>query len=1017
MSSCGSSEQLEQFLHDELQIADRDAILAHLEECAACQHVLDQKTSGPLPFAPSSPETPQSDEQIGHLLKRLKTGQSPPIDADRFAPRAFADAGTGSHGGDREVEASGDCGLNTPLLSPWPAVDGFNIIREVGRGGMGIVYEARDERLSRRVALKVLSAGTLIDPIRDLRFEREAKAAARLHHTNIVPVFGFGRQSGHSYYVMQFIAGRGLNQVLQDLRRTRDAKSGRVSNRIDSAAKSPSDPSGFATSSSDEHGFYRGIARIGLQVAEALAYAHGQGVLHRDIKPSNLLLDQSANVWVTDFGLAKTADADDLTHTGDLVGTVRYMAAERFDGRCDARSDVYSLGLTLYELAALRPAYDAPDRYALIDRVRGGEPSRLRSLAPKVPRDLETIIHKAIALEPARRYATAAALADDLGRFIEDRPIHARRAGFTERTLRWCRRNPWVTAFLIAVTIGAIASTSLAIRATRAERSARNAQATTKKEWNRAETERNRAEKSRDRALSALRVLLGKGSDTPVEEVRPFRRSLLTAGLRESQTLVADLEGDPRALSQYVHALEALATVHNEAGDRGAAVERAHQAVAFAENLLARDPSSVDYRVALASALHYAAAIEPDDATRIATARRSTEFYESLCREHRDGDRVNWLHCITMNHYNSGHLLSVRGQNAKAIDSFLAALSTCRHLADLGDRSPVVRDLEGRIELYLRRAYTATNRPADAIAAGRRGIEIFKELVREYPESFENAWQLHLADEELGHAGMAYLNWNLAIEGYESSRKTLLAMASRHGGVVSRMVNIQNGLAETDYNLRDAYDSDPVRYAAERRELAREAFEICDKLSRFQSLSWNLRVVYAQNGFDIEDYQEEEGAQPDLELLLKSERSWVSILRDAPTVDLGRTALVIVRRRLADSYSAHGHLDEADRWGRCALESVRERPDLLYQIAREYARRSALIGVLPTKLGPAQIQARRQQYLADAIAILREAVSAGFKDAPRLGAETAFAPIHSSADFKAILTELVFRSAPFANSP
>ncbi len=169
--------------------------------------------------------------------------------------------------------------------------------------------------------------------------------------------------------------------------------------------------------------FFRSVARIGLQVAEALEYANRQGVLHRDVKPSNLLLDPKGNVWVADFGLAKAADAEDLTHSGDIVGTVRYMAPERFAGKCDARSDVYALGLTLYELLALRPAYAAADRHELMRRVMNEEPERLRSLVPHLPRDLETVVHKAIDREPARRYATAAALAEDLQRFLDDRPI------------------------------------------------------------------------------------------------------------------------------------------------------------------------------------------------------------------------------------------------------------------------------------------------------------------------------------------------------------------------------------------------------------------------------------------------------------------------------------------------------------------------------------------------------------------------------------------------------------------
>ena len=193
------------------------------------------------------------------------------------------------------------------------------------------------------------------------------------------------------------------------------------------------------------------MARVGVQVAEALAYAHGQRILHRDIKPSNLLLDARGNVWVADFGLAKASDGEDLTHTGDVVGTLRYLAPERLRGQSDPRGDVYSLGLTLYELLTLRPAFDAADRERLIQQVTQGEPPRPRQLEPGVPRDLETIVLKAIAREPAHRYATAGALAEDLQRFLEGRPIRARRVSAAERFWRWCKRNPVVAGLTAAV--------------------------------------------------------------------------------------------------------------------------------------------------------------------------------------------------------------------------------------------------------------------------------------------------------------------------------------------------------------------------------------------------------------------------------------------------------------------------------------------------------------------------------------------------------------------------------------
>jgi formylglycine-generating enzyme required for sulfatase activity len=187
-------------------------------------------------------------------------------------------------------------------------------------------------------------------------------------------------------------------------------------------------------------------------VAEALAYAASQGILHRDIKPSNLLLDGTGNVWVTDFGLAKTdSDADNLTHTGDIVGTLRYLAPERFGGKGDVRSDVYSLGLTLYELLTLRRAFDETDRNKLVSQVMHHEPLRPRKLNPKVPRDLETVVLKAIAHDPAHRYQTPTEMAEDLKRFVEDRPVRARRVSEVEKLWRWCRRNPLAASLVVGI--------------------------------------------------------------------------------------------------------------------------------------------------------------------------------------------------------------------------------------------------------------------------------------------------------------------------------------------------------------------------------------------------------------------------------------------------------------------------------------------------------------------------------------------------------------------------------------
>jgi serine/threonine protein kinase/Flp pilus assembly protein TadD len=355
----------------------------------------------------------------------------------------------------------------------------YVILREIARGGMGIVYEAVQQSLGRHVALKVLPSATGHDVHRLERFQREARAAARLHHTNIVPVFGVGEHAGVHYFAMQFIHGQSLDNILAEVRRLRDCQTPDGANTADlateiagmlwggsSATPPASDGAPGSTSSiltQRATAYYRNVAQVGVQVAEALEYAHQHGVLHRDIKPSNLILDTKGTVWVTDFGLAKEGGTEDLTRDGDIVGTLRYLAPERFRGHTDARSDVYSLGLTLYEMVTLRPAFSASERARLVEGILHEEPAPPRKLDAHVPRDLETIILKAIAKLPGKRYGGGAEIADDLRRFLADRPIRARRASPVERMWRLCRRNPLVStltalaAVLLLVTVGSIA--------------------------------------------------------------------------------------------------------------------------------------------------------------------------------------------------------------------------------------------------------------------------------------------------------------------------------------------------------------------------------------------------------------------------------------------------------------------------------------------------------------------------------------------------------------------------------
>ena len=353
---------------------------------------------------------------------------------------------------------------DNPEASSLKQLGDFLIVDEIGRGGMGVVYEAVQQSLERRVALKVLPTHVF----RDSRLEdflAEAKVSAKLHHTNIVPIYGVGQQEGINYCVMQLIEGVSLDRF--------------VTGTGEQERSVPLSP--------------RRVAEIGRQVAVALSYAHQQGTLHRDIKPGNLLQDDQDNIWITDFGLAfnepEVPDGD-----VEVSGTLRYLPPERFAGRYDERSDIFALGISLIELLTGQPAYDVSSRDVLQEQIQAGSIEGLEQIAKSVPRDLKTILARAVDLEPRNRFQTAADLARDLENFLHGRPIESRRFSMLERSWRWSRCNPLLatmSGFAVLLLMTATALTSVGYL-------------TVSRAYDAELTQRKRAESVADLASSAM---------------------------------------------------------------------------------------------------------------------------------------------------------------------------------------------------------------------------------------------------------------------------------------------------------------------------------------------------------------------------------------------------------------------------------------------------------------------------------------------------------------------------------
>ena len=502
------------------------------------------------------------------------------------------------HHADQNVAPKNVDPIGVDLATAQPLGD-FRLVREIGRGGMGVVYEAVQLSLGRRVALKVLSMAGALDARHLKRFRNEAQAAAQLHHTNIVPVYAVGCERSVHFYAMQLIEGQSLAHVIEELRAMRadadadldvraaverpaphetvqipcDANTEFIVEPHDEHDATPlpeSDDSHIRTGapsaqvlefsemhSSKRTSYFRAVARLGLQAAEGLAYAHAVGVVHRDIKPANLLLDVRGNLWIADFGLAQLYADGDLTRTGDLLGTFRYMSPEQASGRAvvlDQRTDIYSLGVTLYELLTLERAYPGQTRGQLLRQIGAGEFRPLRSVDRTIPTELATILAKAISHDPAERYQTARELADDLGRFLRDEPILARPPSLWDKLVKWTRRhrNFSIAAlvFLVLSAMGLLTTTVLVAREqakTRAayERERRNAAE--------ASEQRDRAESSFRQAREVVDFFARIAADRiDAPELAPVRREMLEAALAYYRDFLDDRRADDASISHQL---------------------------------------------------------------------------------------------------------------------------------------------------------------------------------------------------------------------------------------------------------------------------------------------------------------------------------------------------------------------------------------------------------------------------------------------------------------------------------
>lgn len=865
----------------------------------------------------------------------------------------------------------------------------YVILREVGRGGMGIVYEAQQVSLNRRVALKVLPFAAVLDSRQLSRFKNEAQGAAQLHHPHIVPVFAVGCERGVHFYAMQFIDGQPLDRLVRQLR----ARSGLAAdddampdgttlplNPLPQPAVTQQPTGGSTPTVVDSNGhttgnvpsleydgsaeYFARIARLGVQAAEALEHAHLLGIVHRDVKPSNLLLDHAGKLWVTDFGLARFQNDASLTQTGEFVGTVRYMSPEQLlcqPGLVDQRTDLYSLGVTLYELLTLRACFAGDTKAELMRQIEHDEPVAPRRFSPTLPRDLETIVLKAISKNREQRYSTARELGEDLQRFLAGQSILARRPTPFERIARWSRRHRRLVAAATAATLVALGGLLVSIVLIAGQKAAtERALVEARRNFDRAEDNFRQARSVVDRFFTRV---AGQLATMPAAD--PIRRELLADALGYYQSFIEQAAGDRAVQRELASAYFRVGEINEQLGAETSAHESYQSALALWEELLAREPEAeFDLKADLALGYNNLAVLERRLGNTAAAEhrhRQATELQRSLVASEPDTPR--FASELLLSYNNLGLLYSQTERRDEARAMYEAAI-------DLGQRQ--LADQHDSIELRSSLAASYNNlgylksqdEPEAARASYRAAAELHQALVDDQPEVLSFQAELALTYNNLGALENQLEQADAAEDYYEQAIELQAGLVDKAPFVTS----YQQDLAVTCNNLGFFYErQDRTDEAVEAFDRARTIFE---RLVEFNpgvpGYASGLGGVYNNLGMSYERLARLDEAATAYEQAIHHQQ----VALDAAP-DISR-----FREFLSKHYYNQGRvlrgLNRAEEAVELALRRKALWPDQSqrhYQVACELSLAAQL-----------QTEAARERTLDQAAATLEEALSLGFDD-------------------------------------
>jgi tetratricopeptide (TPR) repeat protein/predicted Ser/Thr protein kinase len=771
----------------------------------------------------------------------------------------------------------------------------YEVQKELGRGGMGVVYRARQVSLNRPVALKMIKAGVLADDAELRRFQNEAEAVALLDHVGIVPVYEVGEHDGQRYFSMKLIEGNNLSEQLGQFQ---------------------DDP--------------RAAAIVLAETAAAVHHAHMRGILHRDLKPANILLDAEGHPHVTDFGLAKRVDGDaEMTQSGAIMGTPAYMSPEQATGRrgsITTATDVYGLGAILYALLTGKAPFGGDSVWETLDAVRTISPEPPTTSHPGVPRDLETICLKCLEKDPRRRYASAHEVSSDLNAWLDSRPISARRVGTAERAWLWCKRKPAVAALAAGVLLAIVAGTG-AVIAVQAMANTRLHTANSA-----LDTERERAEYGENQAIEAVKSFRDAVANEPALKSNPtlgdLRKRLLKEPLLFFKTLRNRLQATqdtrPESVARLAEASFDLGKLTNEIGDKEDALSAFRESRASFQRLADANPTNTAFQSDLATNLDHLGNLLGETGKR--TEAMSILESSLLIRQKlvaAEPRTTGFQRKLAATHHTLGNLLHATGKSTEAIEAFERSLAILRKLAEAQPADTEVQSAIGTGHNNIGIMLHVTGKPADAIKAHELALAIRQKLAAAEPTVTE--FQSNVA---ASHNNIA-LNLSEigkpdeAMRAHEAAQAIRQKLADENPTVTA----FQTSLAQGHNNLGSMFwttkQFDKALKAFEAaipiyQELVKANPTVLDFVRQLAGCDYNIGVMLRDGGKPAEALQAFDRALKVQQRLAREHPESPNFASDLGA-NLNNTAMIDMQARRFEQ--ARARLNQAVEWQRKALAS------------------------------------------------------------------------------------------------